>query len=234
MARLPRLTIPGHPHQIVQRGNNSQPICLGPADFTTLLDAIDGQAQKFKVAVHSYVIVESHFQLLATPETEMGLSQMMQAIGRSYVRYFNQSHGRSGTLWEGRYKSTVIQADRYLLPCMVYMDLLPVRQGTVPSPSDYPWSSHGHYSGRLVDRIIKPHALTWALGNTPFAREAAYTELVRSGVSRLEESVLAQADPGGWVLGGEDFVADLQKNTTRRLTKRLSGRPAIASKSLKK
>jgi len=155
MARLPRLTIPGHPHQIVQRGNNSQPICLGPADFTTLLDAIDGQAQKFKVAVHSYVIVESHFQLLATPETEMGLSQMMQAIGRSYVRYFNQSHGRSGTLWEGRYKSTVIQADRYLLPCMVYMDLLPVRQGTVPSPSDYPWSSHGHYSGRLVDRKLR-------------------------------------------------------------------------------
>lgn len=234
MARLPRLTIPGQPHLIVQRGNNSQPICLGSADFSALLDIVTSQAQNFNVAVHSYVVMENHFHLLASPETESDLPRMMQAIGRSYVRYFNQSHGRSGTLWEGRYKSTVIQAERYLLACMVYMDWAPVRCGKVTDPADYPWSSYGHYSGRHADRLVKPHSLIWALGNTPFAREAAYTNLVRAGLTKAEETVLTEAAQSGWVLGTQDFVADLQKRTMRRLTKKSPGRPAHAGGSLKK
>ena len=234
MARLPRLTIPGQPHYIVQRGNNSQPICISAVDFATLLDFVAQQARKFKLAVHSYVVMENHFQLVVTPDTETDLPQMMQAIGRCYVRYFNQTYRRSGTLWEGRYKSTVIQAERYLLPCMVHSDLTPVRNGVVSDPADYPWSSYAHYSGRHVDRMVKPHPLIWALGNTPFAREAAYTELVRVGGPNAEDAVFTGAAHSGWVLGGEDFVAGLQKKTTRRLTKRLPGRPTLADDLHKK
>lgn len=225
MARLPRLTLPGHPHHIIQRGNNRQPICLTDADYQLLLDLLGAGAKKFNVALHAYVVIANHFHLVATPQTESGLSALMQAVGRSYVRYFNQTHHRSGTLWDGRYKSTVIQAERYLLPCMVHMDLNPVRDGLVTEAPDYPWSSSGHYCGKRVDRLIKPHPLVWALGNTPFAREAAYTELVRKGVSQAMQMELTDAMRSGWALGEPHFVADLQKKTERRLTRLPAGRP---------
>src|SRR5437899_9380104 len=131
MARLPRLTIPGYPHHIIQRGNNRQPIFAATADYETLLRMLEEQAHKFRVAIHAYVLMSNHFHLLATPEAEEGIPLMMQALGRSYVRYFNQQQSRTGTLWEGRYKSTLIQAERYLLACMVYIDLNPVRAGLV-------------------------------------------------------------------------------------------------------
>src|SRR6476661_53464 len=161
MARLPRLTLPGYPHHIVQRGNNRQPIFTSVADYERLLALLEEQSKRFKVAVHAYVLMSNHFHLLATPETAEGIPQMMQAVGRSYVRYFNDRHGRSGTLWEGRYRSTLIQAERYLLACMVYMDLNPVRAGIAASASDYPWSSHRHYTGAAQDRIVTPHPLFW-------------------------------------------------------------------------
>lgn len=106
---------------------------------------------------------------------------MMQAVGRDYVRYFNQRHQRTGTLWEGRYRCTVLEPERYLLPCMVYMDWNPVRVGLAQQPGDYPWSSHAHGLGLRADPLVTPHALLWGLGNTPFAREAAYAALVPGG-----------------------------------------------------
>ena len=140
----------------------------------------------------------NHFHLLATPQTAEALPQMMQSVGRSYVRYFNDSQKRSGTLWEGRYKSTLIQTDRYLLACMAYIDLNPVRGGLVALPKDYAWSSHGHYTGLRADKLITPHPLVWALGNTPFAREAAYADLVRGGISDQEQADLTQSALLGW------------------------------------
>ena len=127
MARLPRLTLPGYPHHVIQRGNNRQTIFASAADYQTLLDLLDENAEKFGVAVHAYVLMSNHFHLLATPQTAEGLPLMMQAVGRRYVRHFNDSQKRTGTLWEGRYKSTLIQTDRYLLACMAYIDLNPVR-----------------------------------------------------------------------------------------------------------
>ena len=150
---------------------------------------------------------------------------MMQAVGRRYVRYFNDSQQRSGTLWEGRYRSTLIQTDRYLLACMAYIDLNPVRAGLVAQAADYPWTSHGHYIGRQMDKLVTPHPLVWALGNTPFAREAAYAELVQAGVNPVHQSALTQATLSGWALGEPDFVADLQKRTQRRVAKGQVGRP---------
>jgi putative transposase len=150
---------------------------------------------------------------------------MMQAIGRSYVRYFNNLHTRSGSLWEGRYRSTLIQTDRYLLACMAYIDLNPVRAGMTASALDYPWSSHGLYVGTRADKLITPHALFWDLANTPFGREAAYAGLVRAGVSADQQAALTRSALAGWALGERDFVEDLQKRTQRRVTKIKAGRP---------
>ena len=231
MARLPRLTLPGYPHHIIQRGNNSQAIFALQADYQTLLNLLLENAQKFKVAIHAYVLMPNHFHLLATPETSDGLPQMMQAVGRRYVRWFNDAQGRTGTLWEGRYKSTVIDTEQYLLTCMAYMDLNPVRAGLVGQAADYAWSSHGHYIGQKVDKLITPHPLVWGLGNTPFAREAAYAELVKDGISASQQVKLTDSALRGWALGDDDFVKELQDLTRRRVSKAAAGRPFKTKKT---
>lgn len=225
MARLPRLTVPGYPHHVIQRGNNRQPIFSSAADREFFLDLLDENARKVGVAIHAYVLMDNHFHLLATPQTDTALPQMMQAVGRRYVRYFNDLQQRTGTLWEGRYKSTLVQAERYLLACMVYIDLNPVRAGMVTQARDYPWSSHAHYIGLRKDRLVTPHPLYWILGNTPFAREAAYGDLVQAGVSAHQQEALTQSTLHGWALGEPAFVGALQKTTARRLSKKSAGRP---------
>ncbi|MES2685811.1 MAG: transposase [Pseudomonadota bacterium] len=225
MARLPRLSLPGYPQHIIQRGNNRQAIATSATNYQTLLALIDENARKFSVAVHAYVLMDNHFHLLATPETADGVPQLMQATGRRYVRYFNDSQGRTGTLWEGRYRSTVIQAERYLLACMAYIDLNPVRHGLVVQARDYPWSSHGHYAGLRVDRLVTPHPQYWSLGNTPFAREAAYDQMVNDGVPADQQLALTQSALSGWALGDPAFMAELQMQTPRRVSKVSAGRP---------
>ena len=231
MARLPRLTLPGYPHHIIQRGNNRQMIFADTQDFATMMALLAENAHKFAVAVHAYVLMDNHFHLLATPATADALPLMMQAVGRSYVRYFNQRHGRSGTLWEGRYRSTLIETERYLLACMVYIDLNPVRAGMVAQPGAWQWSSHAHYLGQRIDKLVTPHALYWALGNTPFAREAAYAGLVQAGIGSGEQAALTEAALSGWALGDAEFVAELQKKSPRRVAKAKAGRPAITPKN---
>ena len=227
MARLPRLALAGHPHHIIQRGNNRQPIFFDAADRERMWSLLAEHARQQQVAVHAYVLMDDRLHLLATPQQAPSLSLLMQAVGRAYVRYFNQRHGRTGTLWEGRYRSAVLQAERWLLPCMAYFDLEPVRGGMCIAPADFRWSSHGHYVGLRSDRLITPHALYWALGNTPFAREAAYAEWVRSGLAPADEAALAASGQGGWALGDAEFVHALQQATPRRLTRARPGRPAL-------
>jgi putative transposase len=163
--------------------------------------------------------------LLATPQDDVGLPLMMQQVGRSYVRLFNKRSQRSGTLFEGRYKSTLIQTERYLLACMAYIDLNPVRAGMVTQPQEYPWSSYGHYAGLRTDPLITPHPHFWNLGNTPFAREAAYVDLVRAGVGKADERSLTNTALRSWALGDEAFLAELEKNTQRRVRPGVKGRP---------
>ena len=225
MARLPRLSVSGYVHHVIQRGNNRQAIFSSAADRRMLLQLLEENARKFGVAIHAYVLMDTHFHLLATPGTDDGLAQMMQAVGRRYVRYFNDSQGRTGTLWEGRYRSTLLEAERHLLACMAYMDLNPVRSGLETEAGAYAWSSYGHYAGLRADSLLTPHALFWALANTPFAREAAYMALVRSGLPPGQQDALTQSALKGWVLGGELFVAELQKRTGRRLQPLRPGRP---------
>ncbi len=232
MARLPRLTLPGYPHHIIQRGNNRQTIFVDDGDREFLLALFAEHAKAQDVAVHAYVLMSNHFHLLATPPTAEGIPQMMQSVGRRYVRYFNQKHGRTGTLWEGRYKSTLIQAERHLLACMAYMDLNPVRAGMVSDAADHRWSSHLHFLGRKSDRLVTPHPLYWALGNTPFAREEAYAALVQAGLDQDQQRALTEATLRGWALGEPDYVAALQRQTARRVTKGRAGRPFKAATSV--
>lgn len=225
MARLPRLTIPGYPHHVIQRGTNRQRIFIDAQDFERMRELLAEHARVQRVAIHAYVLMDNHFHLLATPETETGLPQMMQAVGRAYVRYFNRRHGRTGTLWEGRYRSAIVQSERYLLACMVYIDLNPERAGLTADPAQWPWSSCASHLGLRVDPLVTPHALQWAMGNTPFAREAAYRELLHAGIGRAEREALTESTLRGWALGGPDFVARLHTQTPRRASKALSGRP---------
>jgi putative transposase len=149
-------------------------------DYETMKDLMREMARRFQVDLHAYVLLPAQFHVLATPETEEGLPLFMQSVGRSYVRYFNNRHGRSGTLWEGRYRSTVLEASAYLLPCMVVLETQPVAEGLVGRPQDYLWSSYAHNAGVQQDSLVRSHAQYWA-GQYPFAREAAYQRTVEQG-----------------------------------------------------
>lgn len=225
MARLPRLTVPDLPHHVIQRGNNRAAIFIDAADHERMLALLGEFALRERVAIHSYVLMSNHLHLLATPATREGLPKMMQAVGRSYVQWFNRRHHRTGTLWEGRYRATAIQTERYLFACMAYIDLNPVRAGMVQRPEDYPWSSYLHYRGLREDRLLTPHPIWWQLGNTPFEREARYGELVAQGLPASTQQALTEATLKGWALGEPAFVADLQARTPRRLLRAKPGRP---------
>ena len=227
MARLPRLSLATYPHLVTQRGNNGQAIASSTADYQMLLALLDENARKFGVAIHAYVLMGNHFQLLATPSSVDGLPQMMQALGRRYVRYFNDRHDRSGTLWEGRYRCSVIQPERHLLDAMAYLDLNPVRAGLAQDAAGWPWSSHAHYVGATVDRLVTPHPLYWQIGNTPFERERAWGERVRTGIAQVRRDALTESLLGGWALGDAAFVADLEKRAGRRAIKGKAGRPRL-------
>jgi putative transposase len=147
----------------------------------------------------------------------------MQALGRRYVRWFNDRHTRAGALFEGRYRSTVVEADRYLLACMRYIELNPVRAGLVAQPADFRWSSHRHHIGRAVDPLVSDHAIYWALGNTPFERQAAYRHLFEHAPSDDELASIRKSTNGGWLLGSAEGIDRL--SPSRRAVAQKAGRP---------
>ena len=225
MARQPRLALPGYPHHVIQRGNNRQPIVLDETDRRMLYSLWLEESQRHKVAVNAYVLLDNHFHMLLTPPSDEAMSLMMQSVGRSYVRYFNKRHNRSGTLWEGRYKSSLIDSEAYLLTCMAYIDLNPVRAGLSESAEDFSWSSYKHLAGQNIDKLVTPHALYWGLGNTPFAREAAYAEFVAGGLSAATQKDLTESALKGRVVGRPDFLTSLEKSTRRQILPQKAGRP---------
>jgi putative transposase len=215
---------------VLQRGAHGQAVCKDTEDFDAFLSALYSAAEANHVAVHGYVVLADHFHLLVTPASVEGLPGLMQALGRSHVRYFNSKYERRGTLWEGRFKSAVLQP-RYLLPVLTYFDTHALRHGEGAVPADYAWSTHAHYSGARVDKRIATHPAYWGLGNTPFAREAQYQAAVQEGLNSVQLGEITDAVIGGWALGDAAFVADLQKNSARRLTKKAPGRPALHVKT---
>jgi putative transposase len=228
MARLPRLVVPNQPHHVIQHGIDLQPVFRDADDHVAFLTWLREAAKQFKIAIHAYVLMPDHLHLLATPSDDVGLGRMMQWIGRHYVPYFNQKYGRAGTLWQGRYKATVIDTERYFMACSAYIELNPVRSGVSPSAEDYPWSSYRHHIGASPAPLVTDHPLYWALGNTPFDREAAYKNLVEQGVAADMVSAITDATRKGWALGSEKFKSQLQKTGNRRVQPAKRGRPKKA------
>lgn len=200
MARLARVEAAGYPHHIIQRGNNRQAIFVDAADHQRYLALLQDIAATEAVAIHAYVLMTNHVHLLVTPENVGGISRLMQALGRRYVRWFNDRHGRTGTLWEGRFRSTVIEADRHFLACMRYIELNPVRAGISATPDDYRWSSGAHHVGKRLDPVISDHSLFWALGNTPFERQSAYRQLMDEPIRAELLDEIRRATNRGWAL----------------------------------
>lgn len=230
MARLPRLVIPHQLHHIIQRGNDSKVIFVDRDDYAVFLGWLIQASKQFEVAIHAYVLMPDHLHLLATPSDETGLSRMMQWLGRHYVPYFNAKYHRSGTLWHGRYRATVIQAAVYFLRCSLYIEANPVLAKLVAEASDYSWSSYQHHIGLKIDPLITDHPLYWSLGNTPFQREAAYKEMMQQAQPSAEIEAMTAATLRGWLLGSDQFKAEMAKLTARRVEPVKRGRPSKQGK----
>ena len=225
MARQPRLVLPDQPHHILQRGNDNQPIFRDDDDHRRFLEFLRESAKFYRVAIHAYVLMPNHVHLLATPADEDGLAAMMQKVGRLYVPWFNNKYGRSGTLFQGRFRTSVIDASAYFLACVRYIELNPQRNQLAFDPLEYPWSSYAHHAGVRPDPLITDHAKYWELGNTPFQREAAYIELAQQGMSGQELDAINAAVLKGTPLGSHAFMLELERKTKRQILPAKRGRP---------
>jgi putative transposase len=218
MARLPRLYLPGCAQHIIQRGNNREPCFYDEADYKAYLSFLKDAAAKYQVAIHAFVLMTNHVHLLATPANENGVSRMMQALGRKYVQYFNYTYVRTGTLWEGRYKSTLVDSENYLLTVYRYIELNPVRASMVGHASDYPWSSyHCNALGKAI-QLITPHSLYLQLGNSSEERQKYYRQLFQGRMSERDMSEIRESTNKAWALGDDRFKAIIAEKTGRRAT----------------
>lgn len=227
MARLARLCIPGWPHLLVQRGHDRRAVFVDDVDRALFRALLQEAAVQQGVQIHAYALLDDEVRLLATPSTADGLSKLVQAIGRRYVIRFNRRHGRSGGLWEGRFRATVVEPEQHLLSCMLF-----VEEGARSAPLDQHqslWSSAPHHLGAKVDPLVTEPARYWALGNTPFEREAAYRDLYQQALTENQANRIAEALNAGWPLGTEHFRQSLEASTTRRLKPLPRGRPRKAA-----
>jgi putative transposase len=225
MARLPRLVLANQPHHIIQRGNNRQHIYVDQLDYQQFLLYLRDAAKQFKVAIHAYVLMPNHVHLLASPSDTTGLAKMMQWVGRKYVPYFNHKYQRSGTLFQGRFITSVIDSEAYFLRCMRYIEWNPVRAQLSERPEDYDWSSARHHIGARPDGLIIDHAIFWALGNTPFQREAAYVEFLGAGEGSKGVAEINAAVLRGWPLGSDHYKQLLEQRAKRQVLPAKRGRP---------
>lgn len=225
MARLARYFITGQPQHIIQRGNNRDVIFADEADYTFYLECLQEAAESHALHIHAYVLMTNHVHLLASPKEETSIPKTFQSVGRRYVQYFNYTYDRTGTLWEGRYKATLIDSEHYLLTCMRYIELNPVRANMVRHPKDYRWSSHRYNALGKEDELITPHRLYRQLGRDEPARQSAYRQLFRSRLPQVELNNIRECTNKAWVLGSERFKNRVEKLTERRAKPKPRGRP---------
>jgi putative transposase len=206
------------------RAVGGAPAFCAPDDYRQFLQCLREAAARWQVAVHAYVLMPDHVHLLATPTTAACLGQAMQSLGRRYVRWFNKHYVRSGTLWDGRYRSSLIEADRYLLACCRYIETNPERAALVADAASYPWSSLRHHLGVAIDPVVTDHPVVWALGNTPFERQSAYRELVERPLEADQIEMLRWGVRHGWAVGSPHFLRELESICKRPLSPRPKGR----------
>jgi putative transposase len=229
MARLPRISLPGQAHHVVQRGHNRQPIVVDDVDRTVWRHLLADAAVTNRVDVHAWVLLDDHFHLVASPAEPHALGRMMQALARRHAAEFNRRHGRSGTLWDGRFRSSLVQAGHWVLDCMIFLEAHAARhQGSLEQALQAPWSSVGHHLGRHRDALIVEAPAWWGLGNTPFEREAAWRTRLEALLSPDVVGRITQASRRGWPLGDEAYLAQLEPAIGRSVVPRPRGRPARA------
>lgn len=226
MPRRPRIKLAGIPQHVVQRGINREPCFFADEDYHCYLHWLEKAAGDWHCAIHAYVLMTNHVHLLITAEAGEGIAKMMQAMGRRYVQYINRSYRRTGSLWEGRYKSSLVQAETYLLTCMRYIELNPVRAGMVRDPSQYRWSSYRHNGLAQADTRITPHPLYAALGADGTVRQAAYRALFRSELDGEAIADIRLALSQGQPLGSDRFSDAMCAATGIRRSQKRPGRPA--------
>ena len=225
MARKPRFNLPGIPQHVIQRGNNRDPCFLGEQDYQRYLKNLCEALARNDCRLHAYVLMTNHVHLLVTPMSELGVSHLMQDVGRKYVRYVNHTYGRSGTLWEGRFKASLVDSEAYLLVCMRYIELNPVRAAMVEHPGAYRWSSYGHNAYGRSDRLISSHPLYAALGEDDPRRQEAYRELFRHHIDAALTHEIQQAVNQELVFGRDRFKERIEEMTKRQTRPRKTGRP---------
>ena len=227
MPRLPRCTPSGIPQHIIQRGNDRQPCFLSRSDYAVYLSCLDESSRRYCVDVHAWVLMTNHVHLLVTPHADKGISSMMQSVGRDYVSWFNEHHERTGTLWEGRFKSCLIDSDRYLLCCQRYIELNPVRAGIVADPADYHWSSFRCNALGQRSRLVVPHEVYLHLGKSAEERRANYRELFALELDSEQLRQIRKSVNSGMALGSERFKAECEMRLGRRCQPAPRGRRAI-------
>ncbi|MGS2716809.1 transposase [Eionea flava] len=215
MPRRPRFCPAGIPQHIIQRGNNRQACFASNQDMAAYAHWLHEASKKYKVSIHAWVFMTNHVHLLVTPETEQGVSKMMQYLGRYYVRYFNHTYQRSGTLWEGRFKSCLIEKGRYFLNCQRYIELNPVRASMVDDPADYFWSSYRANAFGKKIKLLSPHDLYLSLGETDKERQTNYRDLFKCQLpSNLIDDIRDTVNKG-LILGSVKFKNEIESITQR-------------------
>jgi putative transposase len=213
MARLPRLNIADIPQHVVQRGNNRQPCFITRRDRAVYLKKLKEFSTEYSVSIHAFVLMTNHVHLLVTPTHGDGVSYMMQALGRYYVRYFNKIHKRTGTLWEGRFKSCLVDTENYFLIVSRYIELNPVRAKMVSRPEEYSWSSYHHNALNKKLKLITPHSIYCQLGDSDIVRSRRYSSLFEESLLESKINEIRRASSRSWVLGDENFKLKLEKES---------------------
>jgi putative transposase len=227
MPRKPRFSLPGVPQHVIQRGNNREPCFLAEQDYRRYLEDLQTSAERVHCRVHAYVLMTNHAHLLVTPMQASGIGEMMQALGRRYVYYVNKTYHRTGTLWEGRYKASLVDAEAYLLACMRYIELNPVRARMVGHPGEYAWSSYGTNAQGRSDLLVSPHPLYLSLGANPADRQRSYRELFRRHVDNAHLHEIREALNHELVLGRSCFKDRIETMTKRQTRFGVPGRPRV-------
>jgi putative transposase len=210
MARRPRLALSGVPLHVIQRGNNRGACFVSDGDRRLYLQCLANAARLHGCHVHAYVLMPNHVHLLVTPDVGDGVAMMMQEVGRRYVRLFNDTYQRTGTLWEGRYKAAMIDSERYFLTCQRYVEQNPLRAELVRNAADYNWSSYRHSAFGIRNPLVTPHEIFSALGRDDEERRAAYAALFAEPIPAKEIEKIREATNKGWPLGSESFVRRIE------------------------
>lgn len=225
MPRRARLALPGVPLHLIQRGNNRQACFFADEDYRLYLDWLAEYAGKTGVRIHAYVLMTNHVHLLVSTERTEAPGALMKALGQRYVQYVNRVYQRSGTLWEGRFRSCPIQEEPYLLACQRYIELNPVRAGMVAHPAEYRWSSYRANAQGEADALVHPHPVFAALDVDASSRQAAYRELFRHELEPGLVDEIRKATNGNFLLGDSRFAASVAATLGRRVQPGVSGRP---------